>query len=119
MKLYAAETTTGVNVGTVSWNVTYDAGGDTADDLFAELYDSNGNTRYSTKVPCKPPYACPMAMESVAFGSYTAGLAVGMNRYYFDESLDVINSPNDSAHATIIVVSTDTLKQEIVLQVRP
>jgi len=119
MKLFAAETTTGVNVGTVSWNVTYDAGVDTADDLFVELYDSNGNTQYSSKVPCKPPFACPIAMENVVFGSYTAGLAVGMNRYYFDGSLDIVNTPNDGAHATVIVVNSNTLNQEIILQVRP
>jgi hypothetical protein len=119
MKSFAAAASAGVTVGAVSWNVTYDAPDDFTDDVFVELYDSNGNVQYSAKVPCKPPFGCPVAMENVALGSYTAGLTVGDARYYFDSDLDIITSPNDSAHATIIVVSIDALNQEIVLHVRP
>jgi len=69
-------TTTGVSVGSVSWNVTYEDPGDSELDVFAELYDANGNVQYSNKVPCRPPLGCPVVTDNVALGSYTAGLAV-------------------------------------------
>ena len=118
MKVFAA-TTAGVTVGTVSWNVTYEDPSDSGIDVFAELYDANGNVKYSRTVPCKPPYACPLVTDNVAQGSYTAGLAVGAARYYYNENLGIISAPNDSAQATIILINSANLNPQIVIHVQP
>ncbi len=88
--------------GTVNWKATYNG---TGPQPSAQLYDSGGNVAKSMSLPCIPPVECPFPMDNVAFGTYTAALVSGSNRYYYDTNQDVITVPNDTSHATPVTVS--------------
>ena len=88
-------------LGTVKWTATFVVHGVAT----AELYDEKGKVVASKSVPCEPPIACPFPMEDVEFGTYTAGLAVGQDRYYYDENEPVITVPNNISHATAMTIS--------------
>ena len=89
--------------GTVNWKATYEG---TGPQPSAQLYDSGGNVARSTPIPCIPPVDCPFPMDNVGFGTYTAALVSGSNRYYYDATLEVITVPNDASHATPVTLNS-------------
>lgn len=100
-------------LGTVKWTATFTGHGDP----MAELYDKKGKVIASRPIPCAPPIACPFPIEDVEFGIYTAALAVGNDRYYYDEHEQVITIPNNVSHASRVEVSQANPDVAIVITV--
>ena len=87
--------------GTINWNATFKTG-DSSEEVYAEIYDKKGEIVQSKAVPCRPPDDCRFPMENVEFGTYTAALVRGEDRYYYVEGLSPITAPNDADNASSI-----------------
>ena len=101
--------------GTVNWKATYEGTGPHPN---AQLYDSGTNIARSTSVPCEPPVGCPFPMDNVGFGTYTAALVSGSDRYYYDAGQEVITVPNDTSHATPVTLSSSNPTVNIKIKVQ-
>jgi len=100
--------------GTINWKATYQGTGEAN----AELYDSGGNVARSEPIPCDPPVNCPFPMDNLGFGTYTAALVIGPNRYYYDSSQQVISAPDAASSATPITISSDSPTANIKIRVQ-
>ena len=91
--------------GTVNWTATFVNQSDADQAAVAELYDEGGKVIMSRSIPCSPPILCPFPFNDVEFGTYTAAIAHGGDRYYYDQGQSIISVPNQVQNATPIELS--------------